>query len=314
MSDAIATARAFLAAGNFDAARREAVRALSTPAFSEAAGEARAVLFDCALQQTDYLEAERVLKDWLADDPNGWAANRSRALLAIKLRQREAEQEIDRLRRAFPDRSLEIELLDIARSLELGDGRTALEGCTQLRERGVEGETIETLEARAHLLYDLPQAGRRRTAEAVRARPGDAEARLRHAINAFFAFGILTARREAREARRLDPAQAREANALIVLTWLVWIPNFLVAHALTSAFWFVTRWSWWQVALATVGVILLIPFAAPYANAFERFVGVAHLLRIVFYSTIAWLVILSLTGRLLRRPPRPAQVDLRKDY
>ena len=221
------TAHAYIAAGNFEAARKIAREAMEKRDDSVAVHDLRV---DIEIAAQDYGKALALCREALARWPDHSGLRLSHALALMHTgRGKEAAKAVKGFEEDFPFRSLDAMLLQTIWQTRYGSLKQAKHYRSRFEELAPDSPQIAMLDAMIASKAD-DMLGRERASKRIAEdAPMDADSHARLAYVQFDLFRMKAARRSARAALAAEPTQ-RRVEAVLWLSWMVWFPPFFLSH------------------------------------------------------------------------------------
>ncbi len=227
MSTPFNTARAYIAAGNLDAARKIARDAMEKAHDDVTVHD---LMVDIEFAAKAYEKALKICREALARWPDHAGLRLSHALaLMYTGRGGDAKKAVEKFEEDFSFRPLDATLLHTIWQAQYGSLKRAKYYRRRFEELAPDSPHIAMLDAmiagKADDMLGRERASRRMTEDA----PMDADAHARLAYAQFDLFRLSAARRSTRAALTAEPTK-RRVEAVLWLSWMVLFPPFFFAH------------------------------------------------------------------------------------
>jgi len=227
-----------LRAGNVRAAEKLAIRALSENPKNEAALDLR---FDCFIFDGDYQSAKKLAEEWMDLDSANIKAYECLFQAELYLKNKKAcENLLGNIKASFPTKTLSIKIREALYDLVFLKGKKARVIFKELSEEYPDIGVFLKLQADTAFKRDQLFTAHRLYREAIQMDPTCAETWYMYSINSFHTMRYGEARKAARQALQLDPKREK-IKAIIMLSWIVYIPIFYFASFLGTTYFYISE-------------------------------------------------------------------------
>lgn len=313
MSTPFNTARAYIEAGNLDAARKIAREAMEKRSDDVAVHD---LMVDIELAAKAYPKALDLCREALARWPDHAGLRLSHALTLIHTgRGGEAAKAVEKFEEDFPFQPLDATLLHTIWQTQYGSLKRAKHYRRRFEELVPDSPHNAMLDAmiagKADDMLGRERASKRMAEDA----PMDADAHARLAYAQFDLFRLGAARRSARAALAAEPTK-RRVEAVLWLSWMVLFPPFFFAHLYhwleSMRVSLLPRWLAVLIHIPFGIAYYFVLFGRVYPAIFGPIFGNLLLMVILVVTTLGWPYIRNaMLAWFGRQSEKPQDVSLR---